>query len=105
MTSGDVAVAVFDVEGELVALDDRCLHKGGSLSRGYVHDGTVTCPEHWWRYELSTGERIGAPWLRLRRYRVERDGDSIRVAVPAPKPSLSVREQLLGHAREWTAHR
>ena len=105
MTSGEVAVAVFDVDGELVAYDDRCLHRGGSLSQGYVHEGTVTCPDHWWRYDLATGERVDAPWLCLRRYPVERDGDSIRVAVPAPTARLSVREQLLRHAREWTANR
>lgn len=103
ITSGDVAVAVFDVDGDLVALDDRCLHKGGSLSRGYVHGGTVTCAEHWWRYDLRSGERVGSPWLCLRRYRVERDGDAIRVAIPERPSRLSMRERLLAHAREWTA--
>ncbi len=82
ITCGDVAVAVFDVDGDLVAFDDRCLHKGGSLSRGYVRDGTVTCAEHWWRYNLRTGERVGSPRLCLRRYPLERDGDAIRVAIP-----------------------
>src|SRR5581483_837464 len=107
---------VFDVGGELVALDDRCLHKGGSLSRGLVRDGTVTCPEHFWRYELSTGRRVGAPWLCLRRYRVVREGEDIRVAMPPPvqaaaptetppgdagQSASAMRQMLLRHAREW----
>lgn len=100
---GDLAVAVFDVEGELIAIDDRCLHKGGSLSRGWVHDGIVTCPEHWWRYDLRTGARLAAPALVLRRYPVERDGTDVLVALPdEPAPSRSIRELLLQHAREWT---
>lgn len=105
IASGDTAVAVFDVDGELVALDDRCLHKGGSLSRGYLHQGSVTCAEHWWRYDLRTGERVGSPWLCLRRYPVERDGDAVRVAIPDRPPGLSMRQRLLEHAREWTAER
>ncbi|HYV02033.1 MAG TPA: Rieske 2Fe-2S domain-containing protein [Actinomycetota bacterium] len=105
ISSGDVAVAVFDVDGQLVAFDDRCLHKSGSLSRGYLHDGTVTCAEHWWRYDLRTGERVGSPWLCLRRYHVERDGDAVRVAIPERPSGVSMRERLLTHAREWTADR
>ncbi len=114
VTDGETAVAVFDVGGELVALEDRCLHRGGSLSSGLVRDGTVTCPEHFWRYELATGRRVGAPWLCLRRHRVERDGEGIRVAMPATPtacqvgpaaggsaPRSSMREMLLRHAREW----
>jgi nitrite reductase/ring-hydroxylating ferredoxin subunit len=105
ITFGDVAVAVFDLDGELVAFDDRCLHKGGSLSLGYVHDGSVTCAEHWWRYDLRTGERVGSPALCLRRYPVERHGDAIRVAIPKRPSGLSMRERLLLHARAWTGDR
>jgi nitrite reductase (NADH) small subunit len=96
-----VRVAVFDLGDELVAVDDRCLHQGGSLAGGFVRAGTVTCPEHWWRYDLRSGERIGAPHLRLRRYQVQRVGDEVVVQVPATGPPLSLRERLLQHAREW----
>ncbi len=99
---GDLAVAVFDLDGELLALDDRCLHKGGSLSRGWVRDGVVTCPEHWWRYDLRSGGRLGAPELCLRRYPIERDGTDVVIALPdEPDRPRSLRERLLEHAREW----
>jgi nitrite reductase/ring-hydroxylating ferredoxin subunit len=106
VVAGDVAVAVFDLDGELVAVDDRCLHQGGSLSCGFVRAGTVTCPEHWWRYDLRTGQRVGAPYLRLRGYPVQRVGNEVVVEVPASAegdggPPLSLRERLLQHAREW----
>lgn len=103
--SGEVAVAVFDVDGDLVAFDDRCLHRGGSLSGGVVRNGIVTCPEHWWRYDLRTGARLGAPELCLRRYPVERDGDGILVGFPEVAAITSIRERLLQHAREWEADR
>jgi nitrite reductase/ring-hydroxylating ferredoxin subunit len=106
VAAAGVAVAVFDLDGEIVAVDDRCLHQGGSLSDGFVRSGTVTCPAHWWRYDLRTGERVGAPHLRLRRYPVERVGDEVVVQVPASATGPigqppSVRERLLQHAREW----
>jgi nitrite reductase/ring-hydroxylating ferredoxin subunit len=105
VVAGGVAVAVFDLDGELQAVDDRCLHRGGSLSRGHVRDGVVMCPEHWWRYDLRSGERVGSSWLCLRRYPVERDGADVVVTVrTAPEPA-SIRERLLQHAREWEARR
>ncbi len=101
LLAGEVAVAVFDLDGELRAVDDRCLHRGGSLSAGHVRDGVVMCPEHWWRYDLRTGERLGSPWLCLRRYEVERHGTDVVVTVPTPPAEVSIRERLLQHAREW----
>lgn len=105
MVSDGVAVAVFDLDGDLLALDDRCLHRGGSLSAGLVRAGVVTCPEHWWRYDLRTGERLGAPAVQLRRYPVERAGDdSILIGFPGPPaPTGSMRDRLLRNAREWNS--
>lgn len=105
VSSSNCSIAVFELDGELVALDDRCLHRGGSLSQGVVRNGIVTCPQHWWRYDLRTGERVGAPWLRLKRYPVERDQSGIRVNVPDPSPETPIRQQLLDHAREWERDR
>lgn len=105
MVADGLAVAVFDLDGDLVALDDRCLHRGGSLSAGYVRGGVVTCPEHWWRYDLRTGGRLGAPEMHLRRYPVERiDDDTILIGFPGSlAPAGSIRDRLLREAREWNS--
>lgn len=93
-------VAVFNDRGTFVGLDNRCLHQGGPIGEGFVKDGTVTCPWHWWRYDVRTGERLGAPFLRLERYRVAvRDGE-ILVEVPPAEEPASIREVLLRHARQ-----
>lgn len=94
-------IALFRLGDEVVALDGTCLHRGGPIALGDVRDGIVTCPWHWWRYRIATGERVDAPEIRLRRYPVEiRDG-IVTVAVPPAVEPESWRDRLLraAHAR------
>ncbi len=102
--AGDVEVAVFNLDGELVAVEARCLHRGGVLAEGHVSDGVVTCPLHWWRYDLRTGERLGARDLRLACYPVRVVAGRVEVLVPnAHRPSSAWRDRLLAAGREWAA--
>jgi phenylpropionate dioxygenase-like ring-hydroxylating dioxygenase large terminal subunit len=43
-------VAFRDADGKPRVLSDTCVHRGGSLSKGWVKDGCVVCPYHGWRY-------------------------------------------------------
>jgi 3-phenylpropionate/trans-cinnamate dioxygenase ferredoxin component len=102
--AGDGEVAVFNLDGELVAVEARCLHKGGALAEGHVSDGVVTCPLHWWRYDLRTGERLGAPDLRLASYPVRVLDGRVEVLMPnTDRPSSAWRDRLLAAARQWEA--
>ena len=101
--SGALEVAVFNVDGELFALDNACAHTGGPIVDGLVRDGTVTCPLHWWRYDLRTGGRRGAEHIRQATYPVTVANDAIFVDVLEPEPVLRMRERLLRHAEEWNA--
>ena len=51
-----------DKEGKAHCLSDVCVHKGGSLCRGEVVDGTVQCPYHGWRYD-GDGRCVKIPSL------------------------------------------
>jgi len=67
--------AVFDSGGELQVSDARCPHNGGPLASGVVRNGTVSCPWHWYCFDLRTGECRTAAGYQLRMYPVlERDG-------------------------------
>ena len=67
--------AVFDVDGQLEVTDAACPHNGGPLARGVVRDGVVTCPWHWYRFELRSGRCLTAAGYCLRKYPViSRDG-------------------------------
>ncbi len=51
----DVAIAVFNVDGELYAVEDICTHDGGELAGGEIHGFEVECPRHGARFDLRTG--------------------------------------------------
>ena len=84
-------VTVFNVDGELYALLNRCPHMGGPLCRGRIRprvsseavgrwtfdrEGEVLkCPFHNWEFDIATGQALHDSRLRARRYPVEvRDG-------------------------------
>ena len=48
-------IAIFNVDGEFVALDGICPHQGGPLGKGELCDGIVTCPWHQWRFDVKSG--------------------------------------------------
>jgi nitrite reductase (NADH) small subunit len=92
--------AVFTVGGELHVTDGACPHNGGPLAEGLVRDGCVTCPWHWYSYELATGKCRTAAGYELRRYRVALVGDRPHVWLPAAAPARSWSEILRAHARQ-----
>ena len=52
----DLEIAVFKLtDGSMLAVENRCPHKGGSLSEGMVCGKIVHCPLHDWRIDLQTG--------------------------------------------------
>jgi chlorite dismutase len=55
-------VALFNVEGKIYALSNRCSHARGPLGEGKVErDGelcTVTCPWHYAKYDLASGQVV-----------------------------------------------
>jgi nitrite reductase (NADH) small subunit len=53
-------IAVFRAAAGWYALDAACPHMGGPLADGIVCDRAVICPLHDRRYDLATGEPLGA---------------------------------------------
>lgn len=49
----DQDIVLARIEGEVVALADRCAHRGAALSVGMVVEGTFECPYHGWRYDTA----------------------------------------------------
>jgi nitrite reductase/ring-hydroxylating ferredoxin subunit len=58
-------VAVFNVRGTFYALPGRCPHRGGPLGQGFVDGPQVSCPWHNWTFDVTTGENVASPDLKI----------------------------------------
>jgi 3-phenylpropionate/trans-cinnamate dioxygenase ferredoxin subunit len=58
---GDAAIAVFNIDGELYAIEDVCTHDGGELAGGPIEGYTIECLRHGAKFDLRTGEALCAP--------------------------------------------
>lgn len=72
-------IAIFQVNGQFLAIDDICPHQGASLAEGHVCEGEVACPWHAWRFRLDDGTWADNPRLRVNSYEVRVEGDQILV--------------------------
>lgn len=75
-------IAIFRVNGVLHAIDDMCPHMGASLSGGFVEDGCVTCPWHYWRFRLADGSWGDNPKIKTGSYPVHVVGDDVQLELP-----------------------
>jgi nitrite reductase (NADH) small subunit len=75
------AIALFNVDGNVFALDNTCLHRGGPLGEGTLSGDVVTCPWHLWEYNVRTGEKVNSPDVKVVTYPVQVEGNDIKVAV------------------------
>lgn len=54
-------IALFNVDGNIYALDNACPHMGGPLGEGELENGCVTCPWHGWQFDVKTGACANMP--------------------------------------------
>lgn len=76
-------IALFDLDGRIVAIDGLCARCGASLAGGRQDGRHVVCGGCGWRYDLATGAVTGLPALRLDRFAVRIEGDEVLVAAKA----------------------
>jgi 3-phenylpropionate/trans-cinnamate dioxygenase ferredoxin component len=59
----DLEIGVFNCNGEILAIEDRCSHDDGDLVEGELdeNDCTVECPRHGSVFDLKTGKPLNLP--------------------------------------------
>lgn len=58
----DLSIAVFHVDGEWYAVENRCTHDDGPLVEGdLVAPYVVECPRHGARFDIRTGDVLRMP--------------------------------------------
>jgi len=78
-TVGDRVICLANVGGELSAMDNVCLHRGGPLGQGIVTDGKIVCPWHGWQYDPRSGAATHDPAAKVKVYPVKIEGDDVLI--------------------------
>ncbi len=75
-------IALFNLNGEIYALDNACTHMGGPLSLGRVKGEEVECPWHGSRFDIKTGGvRMFPANEDVATYQVRVTGDDVEVEI------------------------
>lgn len=52
----NIDIALFNIQGNIYAIKNRCPHRSGPLIRGFIDPtGGIKCPMHGWRFDLRDG--------------------------------------------------
>jgi len=73
-------IAIANVDGELFATQQHCLHLHGPLGDGRLEGTTLSCPWHGWQYDVTTGKNEFDHAIQLRTYEVKIEGGDVKVA-------------------------
>ena len=73
-------ICVANVNGEISAMENTCLHMGGPLGQGVIEGGKVICPWHGWAWDPKTG-RSGPPDAKIDVYLVKIEGDDVLIEI------------------------
>jgi nitrite reductase/ring-hydroxylating ferredoxin subunit len=76
--TGDLILAVFNVEGTFYVTDDTCTHGPGSLSEGYLEGHRIECDFHNGAFDVRTGEVVDPPcMIPVKTYKVTVEDDAV----------------------------
>ncbi len=76
------AVCVANVDGNLAAMDNMCIHRGGPLGQGVVMDGKIICPWHGWGFDPKTGASDQDASLAMKVYAMKVEGEDVLIELP-----------------------
>ncbi|MBM0065696.1 nitrite reductase small subunit NirD [Alkalicoccobacillus gibsonii] len=75
-------LALFRQENdEVLAVENRCPHKGGVLSDGIVSGEYVFCPMHDWKIDLRKGEAVAPDIGCVKTYNVSIVDEAVYIVV------------------------
>jgi len=80
---GALKVLLVNLDGDVIAYEDSCPHRGVALSCGELEaaTGTLTCGMHFWRYDARTGEGLDHNGAALRRLAMKQEDGGIWIEI------------------------
>ncbi len=79
---GHLSIGVYNCDGELYGLEDRCSHDDGPLCEGEFDCGArvAVCPRHGARFDIVTGRALSLPaYIPVETYAVRARDDGVVV--------------------------
>ena len=87
---GDLNIGVYDVDGELYAIEDICPHAHAHLSEGFAEDCEIECALHGAVFDVKSGRHLrGEPCRDVKTYPVRVVDTRIEVQVGPPGPQTN----------------
>jgi nitrite reductase/ring-hydroxylating ferredoxin subunit len=74
-------VALFNVNGELYAVENFCPHKAYPLADSRLYGNVVECDLHNWRFDVRSGECLTKKKCSIESYEVVVEDDWIKILV------------------------
>jgi 3-phenylpropionate/trans-cinnamate dioxygenase ferredoxin component len=76
-------LVVFNIAGDIYAIDDVCSHDDGPLGDGDLEGHEVICPRHGARFDVRTGKALTLPAVEdISAYPVQIVDGKIQVGLP-----------------------
>jgi hypothetical protein len=76
---------------EFYAIDDGCLHHGGSLGTSKLEGKIVTCNAHGWKYDVTAGSTVPVPGYGVKSNAVWSSGYGLGIPRLVPSRGLELR--------------
>jgi len=75
-------IAVFNLDGELYAIEDVCTHDGGELASGKCEGDVIICPRHGARFCIRDGRVLSPPaYEDVETFPVRVEGGIVQVGI------------------------
>jgi nitrite reductase/ring-hydroxylating ferredoxin subunit/uncharacterized membrane protein len=84
-----VPVLLVRIKGQVLAIDDRCSHRGGPLHEGTLTGECISCPWHGGTFKLTDGSVVSGPATRPQRsWQVRVESGNVQLRVVGEQGSL-----------------
>jgi len=67
----ETPIALFKIKGKIHAWDNRCPHRGASLSDGYISETTIQCKYHLWEFDIEKKCAVENPKIKINTFRIK----------------------------------
>ncbi len=82
--TGDLELAVYNVEGEYFVTDNTCTHGPGKLCEGFLEGHVIECDFHGGQFDIRDGQVVAPPcMIPLKTYKVVPHDNAVVIEAPA----------------------